>query len=76
VPSILHYFDGGRADAIELQDVLMAQNVAKPFHRVILVKVSDSVRVPSLDIADGTVAARSKVSVEAYKRLRATVLLV
>ena len=31
--------------------------------------------VLSLDIADGTVAARSKVGVEAYKRLRATVFL-
>ena len=73
--SILYYFDGGRADAIELQYLLLAQNVAKPLHRCVLVKVCDSVRVLSLDIADGTVAPRSKIGVEAYKRLRATVFL-
>jgi len=75
VHSILYCFDGGRADAIELQYLLLAQNVAKPLHRCVLVKVCDSVRVLSLDIADGTVAARSKIGVEAYKRLRATVFL-
>jgi len=76
VHGILHCFDGGRADAIVQQDLLLAQNVAKPFHRVILVKVSDSVRVLSLDIADSAVAVRSKVGVETYKHLRTTVFLV
>ena len=51
------------------------QNVAKSLHRCVLVKVGDSVRILSLDIADGTVAARSKAGVEAYKRLRVTVFL-
>ena len=78
--SILHCFDGGRAGAIEVQylllaQMLLAQNVAKPFHRVILVKVTNSIRVFSLDIMDGAVAARSEVGAEAYKRLRATVFL-
>ena len=54
---------------------MLAQNVSEPLLRCILVKVGDSVRVLSLDIADGTIAARSKVGVEAYKRLRATVFL-
>jgi len=67
--------DGGRANAIEMQYLLFSQDVAKPLHRCILVKVGNSVRVLDLDIADGTVAARSKVCVEAYKRLRATVFL-
>ena len=73
--SILHCLDGGRADAIELQYLLLAQDVTEPLQRGVLVKVGDSVRVLSLDIADGTVAARSKVGVEAYKRLRAIVFL-
>jgi len=67
--------DGGRADAIEMQYLLLSQDVAKPLHRCVLVKVGNSVRVLDLDIADGTVAARSKVGVEVYKRLRATVFL-
>jgi len=75
VHSILHCFDGGRADAIELQYLLLSQDVAKPLHRCVLVKVGNSVRVLDLDIADGTVAARNKVGVEAYKRLRPTVFL-
>jgi len=54
---------------------LLAQDVAEPLLRCVLVKVGDSIRVLSLDIADGTIAARSKVGVEAYKRLRATVFL-
>jgi len=67
--------EGGRADAIEIQYLLFSQDVAKPLHRCVHVKVGNSVRVIDLDIADGTVTARSKVGVEAYKRLRATVFL-
>jgi len=67
--------EGGRADAIEMQYLLLSQDIAKPLHRCVLVQVGNSVRVLDLDIVDGTVAARSKVSVEAYKRLRATVFL-
>ena len=63
--------EGGRADAIEMQYLLLWQDVAKPLHRCVLVKAG----ILDLDIADGTVAPRSKVGVEAYKRLRATVFL-
>jgi len=73
VQSILYCLDGGRADAIEKQYLLLSQDVAKPLHRCVLLKVGNSVHVLDLDIADGTVAARSKVGVEAYRRLRATV---
>jgi len=62
-----------RCDSV--QYLLLSQDVAKPLHRCVLVKVGNSVRVLDLDIADGTVTARSKVGVEAYKRLRATVFL-
>jgi len=55
VHSILHCLDGGRADAIELQYLLLAQDVTEPLQRGVLVKVGDSVRVLNLDIADGTV---------------------
>jgi len=75
VHSILHCFNGGCANAIELQYLLLAQNVAEPLHRCVLVKVGNSVRLLSLDITDSTVAVRSKVGVEAYKCLRATVFL-
>jgi len=75
VHSILHCLEVGRADAIEMQYLLLSQDVAKPLRRCVLVKVGKSVRVLDLNIADGTVAARSKVSVEAYNRLRATVFL-
>jgi len=75
VHSIFHCLEGGRADAIEMQYLLLSQDVAKPLHRCVLVKVGNSVRVLDLDIADGTVAARSKVGVEVYKRLRASVFL-
>ena len=69
------FLEGGRADAIEMQYLLLSQDVAKPLHRCVLVKVGNSVRVLHLDIADGTVL-RSKVGVEAYKRFRAKVFLV
>jgi len=46
------------------------------FDGVILVIVGNSVGVLSLDIANGVIAARSKVGVETYKRLRATVSVV
>jgi len=55
------------------KDLLLPQNVVEPLDRVLLVKVGDSVQVLSLDITDGSVAARSKVGVETYKRLGATV---
>ena len=74
--SILHCLESGRANAIEMQYLLLTQDVAEPLYRCVLVKVGNGVRVLDLDIADGAVAARSKVGVEAYKRLRATVCLV
>jgi len=81
VHSILHCFDGSRTDVIVQQNLLLTQDVAKPFHRVIIVKVNDIVRV--LDITDGTVllsrmilSLREARFLSMYKRLRATVFFV
>jgi len=76
VRSILHCLNDGRAGAVVLQDLLLAQDVAESFDGVSLVKVGDGVDVVSLDVTDNAVAVRSQVGVEMYKCLRGTVLVV
>ena len=76
VHRFLHCVDSRRAGAVVQQILLLAQNVAESFDGVTLVKVSDSVSVLSLDVADSAVAVRSQVGVETYKRSRTTVFVV
>jgi len=74
VHSIFHYVYSLLAGAVVKKDLLLPQNVVEPLDRVLLVKVGDSVSVLRLDITDVSVAARSKVGVETYKRLGTTII--
>jgi len=71
---IFHCVDSRRAGAVVKKDLLLPQTVVEPLDRVLFVKAGDSVCVLSVDITYGSVAARSKIGVETYKRLGATVL--
>jgi len=56
------------------EGLVVAAECCRTSWGVLLVKVGDIVSVLSLDITDVSVAARSKVGVETYQRLGATVL--